>query len=770
MMTPFKPDPVNIKELSRRRKVQSDLNFPMESYICAGRDYTTLQHPVPAPMFRRTFSVAQKLKKAELLVNGLGLYEAYCNGENITKGPLAPYRANPDHWIYFDRYDLTNRLLPGENVLAFLLGTGLQSSVHPNWRWSVLPWRGPVQLAFRLTLEYENGEMATVVSDSKTKTAPSAIVFNDYHLGEYYDARLEIPGWTETDFDDSLWQPSLPAPKPRGNATLCKAEPIGYFEELSPIAITPFEDGYIYDFGINYTGVCRLSFSGESGQEIILQHFERLVDGRPYWDQIGYHGQPIQVDSYICRGNGPETWMPKFTYHGFRYALVRGIRAHQATASLLRFVVMHSDLPEIGSFSCDNQMVNQLQENVVRADWSNFFYFPTDCPQREKHGWTGDAALSAEQMLYNFDPVNSWKEWLRNIYRAMTPEGGLPGIIPTGGTTYDWGNGPAWDCVIAELPYQAYRYRGDLEIVKEAAIPLMRYLTYLTTKRQENGLICFGLGDWCDADAPQLFCNTPLVVTDSIICVDIARKAAFLFELLGHNSFCRFALEFAESMTKDIRRELLDLDHFRVYGDTQTAQAMAMYYGIFTEDEFDGAMAHLLELIHDKNDHFATGILGARVLFRLLAEHGYAELALKMITREDPPSYGFMVRQGATALWEEFDGSMPPRGDDNHHCWGDISAWFYRYLGGIRPNPTGKDINRVDLAPCFVSPVNSVDVRYRMCAGCVQTSWQRIGNEIALKLEVPTQATGNILLPEGYHFSDGSTQKPLCSGMYRIFC
>ena len=404
MMTPFKPDPVNIKELSRRRKVQSDLNFPMESYICAGRDYTTLQHPVPAPMFRRTFSVAQKLKKAELLVNGLGLYEAYCNGENITKGPLAPYRANPDHWIYFDRYDLTNRLLPGENVLAFLLGTGLQSSVHPNWRWSVLPWRGPVQLAFRLTLEYENGEMATVVSDSKTKTAPSAIVFNDYHLGEYYDARLEIPGWTETDFDDSLWQPSLPAPKPRGNATLCKAEPIGYFEELSPIAITPFEDGYIYDFGINYTGVCRLSFSGESGQEIILQHFERLVDGRPYWDQIGYHGQPIQVDSYICRGNGPETWMPKFTYHGFRYALVRGIRAHQATASLLRFVVMHSDLPEIGSFSCDNQMVNQLQENVVRADWSNFFYFPTDCPQREKNGWTADAALSCATALLNFAP------------------------------------------------------------------------------------------------------------------------------------------------------------------------------------------------------------------------------------------------------------------------------------------------------------------------------------------------------------------------------
>ena len=768
MMTPFKPEPLNIKVLSRRRKAKNEIPFPMDAYIRAGKDYTTMEKPVPAPMFRRRFSVTRPLKKAELLVNGLGLYEAHCNGENITKGPLAPYRANPDHWVYFDRYDLTDRLQPGENAVAFLLGTGLQSSVHPSWDWSVLPWRGPVQLAFRLTLQYEDGETDIILSDSNTKTAPSPILFNDYHIGEAYDARLEAPGWTEADFDDSAWQPALPAPTPRGTAALCTAEPIGYFETLSPLSVTPFEDGYIYDFGVNFTGVSRLSIRGEPGQQVVLQHFERLYEGRPYWNEIGYRGQPIQVDTYTCRGGAEETWMPKFTYHGFRYVLVGGITPAQATPALLSYVVMHSDLPPVGQFRCDHPMVDQLQQNVVRADWSNFFYFPTDCPQREKHGWTGDAALSAEQMLYNFDPVNSWKEWLRNIYRAMTPEGGLPGIIPTGGTTYDWGNGPAWDLVLAELPYQAYRYRGDLQIVQEAAIPLMRYLTYLTTKRQENGLVCFGLGDWCDADAPQLFCNTPLVVTDSIICVDLARKAAFLFDLLGYDTFRRFAQEFAESMLADIRRELLDLEHFRVYGDTQCAQAMAMYYGIFTEAEFDGAIAHLLELIREKDGHFATGILGARVLFRLLAEHGHAELALNMIIREDPPSYGFMVRQGATALWEEMDGSLPLRGDDNHHFWGDISAWFYRYLGGIRPNPTGESCDRLDIAPCFVSQVNSVEASYRMGAGTVQVAWQRTGGGILLDLVVPDRATGSILLPEGCRFSDGSSQKPLRSGQYRI--
>jgi len=524
MITPFLPGPMNIAELKKQQRRPTGPSFPVNSYIRAGEDFTSPDHPVPAPMFRKTFTVWGPLRKAELLINGLGLYEAYCNGLNITKGPLAPYRANPDHLVYFDRYDLTEQLRPGINVLAVLLGTGLQSSAHTNWSWSRLPWRGPVQLAFSLTLEYENGETETVKSDELTRTAPSPIVFNDYHLGEYYDARLEIPGWTEADFDDTLWQFAQKAPTPRGTPTFCEAEPIGCFEEMAPVSVTPMEGGWLYDFGVNFTGVCRLSITGEPGQKLVLQHFECLVDGKPYWKEIRHKSLRVQEDEYICRGGGEETWMPKFTYHGFRYVLVLGLREEQATESLLRYVVMHSDLPVTGSFSCDNEIVNRLQANVLRADWSNFFYFPTDCPQREKHGWTADASLSAEQMLCNFDPVNSWREWLRNIYRAMTPEGGLPGIIPTGGTTYDWGNGPAWDHVLAELPYQAYRYRGDRRIVEEAAIPLMRYLVYLTTRRREDGLICFGLGDWCDVDAPVMVCNTPLLVTDSIMSVDIARK------------------------------------------------------------------------------------------------------------------------------------------------------------------------------------------------------------------------------------------------------
>ena len=761
-----KIEPVNIKLLSQQTQKKDMIAFPMENYIRASEDYTTKDKAVPAPYFRRTFVVGEGLVKATLLVNGLGIYIAYCNGQDITKGPLAPYRANPDHWVYFDRYDLTEKLRPGKNALAFEVGVGLQSSVIPCWQWDKLPWRGAVQLAFSLELEYADGAKETIFSDPETKTADSPTTFNDFLAGEHYDARLELPGWNLPDYDDSAWRPAQPAPTPRGTARLCQAEPIGCFEELAPIAVIPVEEGYVYDFGINIAGVCRLQINGHPGQKLVIDHFEWMDNGKPSWNLMFPRRDVwLNQDVYICRG-GEESWIPRFMYHGFRYALIQGITPEQATPDLLRYVVMHSDLEKLGTFRCDNETINALQAATVHSDWANFFYFPTDCPHREKHGWTADAALSAEQMLYNMQPVNSWREWLRNIYLAMTPAGGLPGIIPTGGTTYDWGNGPAWDQVIVEFPYQAYRYRGDLQIVQEAVVPLMRYLTYLSEKRREDGLICFGLGDWCDVDAEELFCNTPLVVTDSIISMDIARKAAFLFGAAGKPNFQRLAQELSDSLMEDIRRELVDHEGLYVYGDTQSTQAMALYYGVFTEEEFDGAMAHLLELIAEKDDHFATGVLGGRVIFRVLAEHGHADLALKMIIREDAPSYGNLIKRGATSLWEEFNAEDPPRGDQNHHFWGDISAWFYRYLGGIRPNPTGEDVNRLDIAPCFVSQVNQVQADYKMPAGQVSVSWQRQGQTLTLSLEVPTQARGHIFLPEGWQFADGSTQCPLQRGEY----
>lgn len=764
MIQPFKPEPVNSKELSLRAKKEPEAYEQLYyRFIRAGEAYTTKDmflegKSVPMPYFRKEISITKPLSKAVLYVSALGLYEVYLNGRNITKGCLAPYRANPDYYVYCDVYDVKGLLSDGKNALGFLMGSGLQSSVHPKWRWFNSAWKGPVAVAFLFVLTYEDGTEEKILSDESVKSHPSEITFSDYHVGEWCDARNEIIGWNMPEFDDSSWKNAEKVSRPRGELRVCEAEPIRMFEELSPKEIIPGEDGsYYYDFGVNTAGVCTLSGDFEAGQEITLLHFERLLDGKPFTERIMVHNPEIllQEDRYIARG-GASSWTPKFTYHGFRYVQVTGITEAQAKPGLLTLHVMHSDVDKLGDFHCSSEMVNRLQDATLRADLSNLFCFPTDCPHREKHGWTGDAMLSAEQFFYNFNPGLSYREWLRTVYTSMTKDGRLPGIIPTCGTVYDWGNGPAWDGAIFELPYQTYRFTGDTQIIREAVAPWMRYLTCLYEMRDDDGLLNFGLGDWCDISQPELFCSTPVKLTDSIIAATLARKAETLLRVIGKAAFADFAGRFADEMTDAVRRELIDHERLLAYGETMSGQAMALYYGMFTESEQEGAYQQLLRLIHEADDHYTKGILGARVIFRVLAEHGDAELAYRMITRTDAPSYGWMIAQGATALWEELAPVIPPRGDENHHMWGDISAWFYRYLAGIRVNDDLQNVNSAVVSPCFLRKIDFAEGSHKFPAGNLSVRWEREGAAILLTVDAKNIRT-EIRLPKGYVFEDGSS-------------
>lgn len=745
------------------------MDFP-SSYLRAGSEYSTLTKSVPAPYFRRSFVLEKSIKSAKLLITGLGYYELHINGADATKGFLAPYRSNPDDYVYFDEYQIGGRLCRGRNVIAVLLGDGMQNAPGAFiWKFEKAPWRGAPQLAFALEIEYEDGQTQTILSDCETKTAPSPILFNDFHMGESYDARREIPDWDMPDFDDSAWKLSETAPAPRGTPRLCEAEPIIVRKEYTPVGITECDGGYVYDFGLNLAGLCRLTINGTAGQRLLLQHFETLVDDKPYLDNNRFHHEDrCQEDEYICSGNGTETHLPRFTYHGFRYVYVTGITAEQATEGLLTLLFMSSDIKKIGSFTCDDEIVNRLQEATVRSDICNFYYFPTDCPQREKNGWTADASLSAEQVLLNLTPERSYREWMRNIYKALNDAGQLPGIIPTAGWGYEWGNGPAWDNVLVYIPYMTYVYRGDRKILEELAVPLMRYLTYLYTRLDENDLIAIGLGDWCQPGHGEGDYVTPLVVTDSILTADIARKASFIYDVLSLPAQKQYADALAARVTAAVRERLIDHQALTVEGDTQTSQAMALYYGMFAESETAGAFAHLLELIDAADGHLDTGVLGGKVIFRVLADNGKADVAYNMITRPDYPSYGNWIKRGATTLWEAF---LPENGrilSLNHHFWGDISAWFYRCLAGIRVNPTGHDVQNIDIMPCFVQKLNYVRASHCTPDGETLVEWTRRGNTLELKINIPCAVHGVVRLSGSYTFADFTQEQPLKTGMYRI--
>ena len=742
-----------------------------QQFIRRTAEYSTAEKAVPAPLFRRRFEVKEAVRKATLLIGSPGYYEVHLNGEDITKGFLAPYRSNPDHYVYYDEYDVTDKVLCGGNVLGCIVGNGLQNSVGAGvWKLDKAAWRGAPCVAFGITILYENGEEEFVFSDTETKTAPSAILFDDLHWGEYYDARLELPGWDTPDFDDTTWEAAQIAPSPRGELRLCEAEPIVVRGELKPIAVAAYEDGYIYDFGENNTGLCRLTIQGEEGQKILLRHFEAFSDGKPHFDNLRFFEKDrAQEDEYTCSGKGVEVHLPRFTYHGFRYVLVTGIRQEQATKELLTFVLLSSDIRSRGSFSCDNEVVNRIQEATCRSDISNFHYFPTDCPQREKNGWTADVSLSVEQMLMNLEPENSYREWMRTVYKAVDDKGRLPGIIPTAGWGYDMYNGPAWDNVIVNVPYFVYKYRGDKTIMAEAAVPLMRYLTYLYSRLDERDLVCYGLGDWCQPDRREDQYETPLVVTDSIMTMDIAEKAAFIYDVLGMAEQKQYAASLAERVKTAIRTCLICYEDMTVEGCTQTGQSMALYYGVFTEQEKPQAVERLLEFIHRDEDFIKTGVLGARVLFRVLAENGQVDLALHMITRPEFPSYGNWIQRGATTLWEGFWREKGARIlSMNHHFWGDVSAWFYTYLAGMRINPTARDIRQLNIAPVFPSTMTQVKANHQLPFGEVSVSWARMGEEIELCVEVPQEVRGRILLPPDWAFVQGGRAISLQSGVYSL--
>ena len=724
-----------------------------QKFISFSRKTCTLNDWVAAPYMRRDFNLSTLPQKAELTVCALGFYELFVNGKKITKGHLSPFIVNPDQVLPYDTYDVTSLLCEGDNVIAFILGNGMQNGFGGFiWDFDKTSFLSAPKLAF--ALELTTGDETTVIeADENVRCHPSPIVFDDLRYGEKYDANKEVANWNLVGCDLSNWTPPIHRSCNRGDAILCDNRPIVATGELKAVSITPVDGGYLYDFGVNIVGLTRLSIKGEAEQHIVIDHSEMLENGKICFKSIMFdrphlaHLNPyVQRTEYICKGEGVEEYIPHFTYYGFRYAYVTGIEAHQATVDLLTCVVMNTKLGDRGNFHCSDETLNKLQGMTRRSTLGNFQHFPNDCPHREKNGWTADAALSAEQTLLNFEPEDNYLMWEKCIVRAMNEQGALPGIVPTGGWGFHWGNGPAWDSVLIYLPYFTAVLRDDLRVAEAAKEAMVRYFRYLTSRRDIRGLLEIGLGDWCPANPDY---TTPLIFTDSTIAYDLAIKAAYLYDRMEMPEEADYCRNFATEMRAAIRKHLLeDADTMRFISGRQSVQSMAIYYGLCNnEEEKEKALAILLDEIHKQDDHMGVGVLGGRVIFRVLCDNGYEDLAFKMITRPDPPSYGVMIADGLTTLAENV---REPYGSLNHHFWGDISALFIEYFAGIRPNPDLQNAANINIRPVFPSTLQSAKAYYKATSGRVEVSWEREPDCVRMKLTYPAGAKGFVIAPRGY--------------------
>lgn len=713
-------------------------------FISAAYEYCDTHNWVAAPYIRKNFHLDFVPSEAKFSIASSGFYELFVNGRKITKGELAPYISNPDHIVYEDVYDVSALLRKGENVIGIMLGNGFANQCVTSWGYSNASFRAPLCVAVCLVVQGEESKFI-LESDETFKAHPSPVLFDMYRWGIFYDARHEIENWCNPEYDDHLWENVHFVDGPKGEVKVCTADPIKDQYEMVPVSIKkqqdfyylyesskaeakPFKEtyvneGWLYDFGKSRAGVCRLKIRGERGQKITLRHCETLRDGNfnlnsiytvreDYADYIHL----FQTDTYILKGGEEEIFTPFFTYHGFRYVLVEGITEEQASEELLTFVVMNSDIRKRASFESSDETLNKLYEMGVHADLSNFFYFPTDCPHREKNGWTGDAAVSAEQLLLTFDCSESLRVWMENIRYAQLDSGMLPGIVPTAGWGYHWGNGPRWDSVITEIPYYAWKYDGRTDLIEENAEMILKYLDYIKGRRDERGLVKCGLGDWCQPGSDNIHISSPLEFTDSCMVLEMAQKTSLMMRQIGKVEYAEKAEQLAQEMRIAIREYLLDKETMTAAGNCQTSQALGLYLGLFEDEEYPVAYQKLIQLIEAKDRHVDCGMIGLRCIFHVLFENGDGRLAYEMITREDEPSYGSMIKRGGTALFESLSANGVQE-SQNHHFFGDILNLFVTKLAGLVINPDMTDENQVFIKSHKIDEVEWVKASYETKKG-----------------------------------------------------
>lgn len=718
-----------------------------------------------AQYLRKSFYLQDAVDNARVYICGLGYFKLYINGKVINGGELEPAFTRYDKTAMYLTYTVEN-LQEGENVIGVILGNGwFDPETQDTWNYKNAEWRDNPKLLLQLET-FAHGEKQMIISDRSFKCSEGPITFNQLRNGEHYDARRALGEWTKPGYDDGGWKPTTLTKGPGGVLRSQSHLPIAKVEEWAPVAIVHrSEKSFVADFGKNTAGWVQLRVAGREGTEIKLVYSEKLhKDGTVDQSNINpyvYSGE-FQTDRYICKGEEPETWHPVFTYHGFRFVEVSWEGEVQNTPEIVAQQV-HTAFSRRGSFTCSDERINRLQEMAVQSTVTNFAGMPTDCPHREKNGWTGDASLSAEQTLYNLNPMTVYARWLKDFADAMRENGQLPGIIPTAGWGYNWGSGPAWDSALLLIPWYQYLTCADTLLLQEMYPSMVGYMSYCDTLAQD-GIICFGLGDWCHP-APEEMCET--MVTDTAYYYNDTLLLSKIADILNKKEDAADYRQKADFIKKAFRRRFI-----RATGDQlelncrkcQTSLACMLYQGLTEPEEEALFTQELLEQIAEKNGHLYAGILGAKYVLHVLAEQGHAKEILPMLTDTEFPSWGYMLAQGATTLWENWNGEA----SQNHHMYSDFSAVLYQALGGICPDEEQPGFARIHFRPQIVEELEWVRASHECLYGQIMSAWEKQGdNRIKIELQVPVNTTALLHIPYGFCMADGTRDAILLeSGSY----
>ncbi|UIR57281.1 glycoside hydrolase family 78 protein [Sphingobacterium sp. SRCM116780] len=704
-----------------------------------------------APYFRKPFPINKKIKEARAYIAVAGLYELYINGKKIGNHRLDPMYTRFDRRNLYVTYDVTKELKKGQNALGVLLGNGWYN--HQSgavWDFDKAPWRNRPTFCLDLRITYTDGSTEVISSDKEWKTADGPLRYNSIYTGEQYDARLEQKGWNDVNFDDRNWQLVSIRKAPSPLLVSQQVQPIRLVETLKPVAMQKFNDStYVFDMGRNIAGVSEIKIVGEAGTILKLKHGERrYANGRVDLSNIDvYHRpkdstDPFQTDVYILSGKGQEHFLPKFNYKGFRYVEVTSNQPIQLDKNSLLAYFTHSDVTPKGSIKSSNSLLDRLWWATNNAYLSNLMGYPTDCPQREKNGWTGDGHFAIETALYNFDGISVYEKWIADHRDEQRTDGVLPDIIPTGGWGYGTANGVDWTSTIAIIPWEIYQFYGDSKLLEDTYANIKSYVDYIK-KRSPDDLTDWGRGDWVPVKS-----TSSLELTSSCYYYVDATILARTAKILGKEQDHVYYTSLAKNIKNAINKKYLNTTTGIYATGTQTELSVPLQWGVVPETQKKQVAKNLALKVEQAGFHLDVGVLGAKAILNALSENGYAETAYRVAVQNTYPSWGWWIENGATTLLENWDLDAKRDISDNHMMFGEIGAWFFKGLGGIKPDDEKPGFKHIQLRPHFIADLKAFEASHDSPYGKIVSKWKSEGDQINYEVVIPANTTATLYVPE----------------------
>lgn len=706
----------------------------------------------PAPYFRTEFDVDPGFVAARLSITAIGLVEAHLNGVVVGDEVLCPGWTSYDHRTVVSEHDVVDLIRPGRNALGAIAGEGWAvGRIGPFTQRNV--WADRPAVFAQLEIDYAD-HTEVVATDGTWRTATGAVLADGIYDGDTIDARLEPVGWNRPGFDDAQWVAAQTVERNLDTLEPRSAAPIRRVEELAPVSITDLDDGSVLvDFGQVLTGWVRLQATGPAGRTITVRHTEYAADGVPDYEP---NRTARATDRHTLRGDGLEVCEPKFTFHGFRYAVIDGwpgqLSPHQVSA-----VVLQSEMTRTGWFECSDDRVNQFHRNVVWSWRGNSVGLPTDCPQRdERLGWTGDINAFASTAAYLYDVADFLTSWLDDVVAEQADDGGIPVVVPDVLRSFS-GFTALWGDAIVSVPWTLYQQYGDEDILRRTFPAMTRFLDAVDADLDERGLWSrgFQFGDWVDPDAPADKPSKGKTEPTLMAMAYLARttsEVANAARVLGDDAAVARFTGMHERVRAAFRHEWVTPSG-RLSNESQTAYALAICFDLLTEDEERRAGQRLVDLVVEAGYCIKTGFAGTPWVGHALSRTGHDDVAYRLLMQTRSPSFLYPVTMGATTIWERWDavladGTFNATGMTslNHYALGAVADWLHRRVGGLRPVEPG--YRTFEVAPQPGGGLTWARVVLDTRHGRIETNWRNRQGERVVELTVPSGTSARVVLPD----------------------